>query len=159
VDRTLLAYDRTLLAWIRTAIVLITFGFTINKFFQLELSRVVSRSPRLIGPPEFAFLMILIGLVSLLLATLDYRKDIKALRARYPGASNARRTAGSDGFSAWAGRATRGDISAIACMTMPIACTVASAAVGTNNKACKKYHIENLGPRTDATSAEARHSC
>jgi putative membrane protein len=85
VDRTLLAYDRTLLAWIRTAIALITFGFTIYKFFQLELSRVVARPERLIGPPEFAFLMILIGLVSLLLATLDYRKDIKALRAQYPG--------------------------------------------------------------------------
>jgi hypothetical protein len=44
-------------------------------------------------------------------------------------------------------------------MTTPIPCTVASATVGTNNKACKKYHIENPSPRTDATSAEASHSC
>jgi putative membrane protein len=83
VERTLLAYDRTLLAWIRTAIALITFGFTIYKFFQLELSRVAARPERLIGPPEFAFLMILAGLVSLLLATLAYRGDLKALRAQY----------------------------------------------------------------------------
>jgi putative membrane protein len=73
------------LASIRTAIALITFGFTIYNFFQLELSRVASRPERLIGPPEVAILMILIGLMSLLLATLDYRKDIKALRAQYPG--------------------------------------------------------------------------
>jgi putative membrane protein len=36
VDRTRLAYERTLMAWIRTAISLITFGFTIYKFFQIE---------------------------------------------------------------------------------------------------------------------------
>ena len=83
VERTLLAYDRTLLAWIRTAIALITVGFTIYKYFQLELSRVAVRPDRLIGPPEFAFLMILAGLVSLLLATLAYRGDLKALRAQY----------------------------------------------------------------------------
>ena len=85
VDRTRLAYERTLLAWIRTAISLITFGFTIYKFFQLELARVAPRPERLIGPREFALLMILIGLGSLVLATLDHRRDLKALSAQYPG--------------------------------------------------------------------------
>jgi putative membrane protein len=33
-ERTVLAYERTLMAWIRTAISLISFGFTIYKFFQ-----------------------------------------------------------------------------------------------------------------------------
>ncbi len=81
-DHTRLAFDRTLLAWIRTAISLITFGFTIYKFFQLELARVAPRPERLIGPREFAFLMILVGLVSLLIATLEHRRDLKALRAQ-----------------------------------------------------------------------------
>jgi putative membrane protein len=85
VDRTRLAYDRTLLAWIRTAISLITFGFTIYKFFQLELARVAPRPERLIGPREFAISMIVIGLVSLVLATLDHRRELKALRGQYPG--------------------------------------------------------------------------
>ncbi len=85
VDRTQLAYDRTLLAWIRTAISLITFGFTIYKFFQLELARVAPRPERLIGPREFALAMIVIGLVSLVLATLDHRRDLMILRAQYPG--------------------------------------------------------------------------
>ncbi len=83
-DRTRLAYERTLLAWIRTAISLITFGFTIYKFFQLELARVAPRPERLFGPREFALLMILIGLGSLLMATLEHRRDLNALRAEYP---------------------------------------------------------------------------
>ena len=34
VERTRLAYERTLMAWVRTATSLISFGFTIYKFFQ-----------------------------------------------------------------------------------------------------------------------------
>jgi putative membrane protein len=86
VDRTRLAYERTLMAWIRTATSLITFGFTIYKFFQIELSRGGSpRSDRLVGPTQFALLMIVIGLVSLLLATLEHRRDLNALNAEYSG--------------------------------------------------------------------------
>jgi len=33
-DRTNLAHERTLMAWVRTAVSLISFGFTIYKFFQ-----------------------------------------------------------------------------------------------------------------------------
>ena len=39
VDRTWLAHERTMLAWVRTAASLISFGFTIYKFFQLEVNR------------------------------------------------------------------------------------------------------------------------
>ena len=85
VDRTRLAYERTLMAWIRTATSLITFGFTIYKFFQIELAREGPRTNRLIGPRQFALLMIVIGLVSLLMATLEHRRDLKALDAEYPG--------------------------------------------------------------------------
>ena len=72
------------MAWIRTATSLITFGFTIYKFFQLELARSARRPERLFGPRQFALLMILIGLVSLLMATLEHRRDLKELRAQYP---------------------------------------------------------------------------
>jgi len=34
--RTRNSYERTTMSWIRTATSLITFGFTIYKFFQLE---------------------------------------------------------------------------------------------------------------------------
>src|SRR4051794_10744475 len=36
VDRTWLGYERTLMAWVRTAASLISFGFSIYKFFQFE---------------------------------------------------------------------------------------------------------------------------
>ncbi len=35
-QRTFLAHERTLMAWVRTSSSLITFGFSIYKFFQLE---------------------------------------------------------------------------------------------------------------------------
>jgi len=85
VNRTRLAYDRTLLAWVRTSASLITFGFTIYKFFQFESGRETSPRPeRLIGPRQFALLMIVIGIFALVLATLDHRRDLKELRTQYP---------------------------------------------------------------------------
>jgi putative membrane protein len=83
-ERTRVAYERTMMAWIRTATSLITFGFTIYKFFQLEgLSHPQQGS--LIGLRGFAFLMVSIGLISLLLATIEHRHNIRALGAQYAG--------------------------------------------------------------------------
>ena len=83
VERTRLAYDRTLIAWVRTATSLITFGFAVYKYFQLE-RKGGAPSDQLIGPREFALMMVSIGLISLLLATLEHRKDLQALRKQYP---------------------------------------------------------------------------
>jgi putative membrane protein len=83
VERTRLAYERTLMAWVRTAISLITFGFTIYKFFQLERDGGLRRHG-VIGPTEFAMMMIIIGLLSLLMATVEHRRDLRALKAEYP---------------------------------------------------------------------------
>jgi putative membrane protein len=83
-DRTRAAFERTMMSWIRTATSLITFGFSVYKFFQLEIPGHVQRN-RLIGPREFALMLVSIGLVSLLLATIQHRQDIVALEAQYPG--------------------------------------------------------------------------
>jgi putative membrane protein len=83
-DRTLVAYERTMLSWIRTATSLITFGFSIYKFFQIEQGGGEPHS-RLIGPREFALAMVSIGLASLMLATWEYRHNMRLLRAQYPG--------------------------------------------------------------------------
>ena len=83
-ERTILSHERTLMSWVRTATSLITFGFTIYKFFQLELE---NRPPLqgVIGPRQFAVLMISIGLFSLMAATIQYRVYRNGLRRRYPG--------------------------------------------------------------------------
>jgi putative membrane protein len=81
-ERTRAAYERTMMSWIRTATSLITFGFSIYKFFQLEApARALQH--RLVGARQFAFVLVSLGLISLLLATIEYRRDIRALRARY----------------------------------------------------------------------------
>jgi putative membrane protein len=82
VDRTRLAYDRTLMAWVRTAISLITFGFTIYKIFQLE-GAGVKQDNRFISASGFAMMMIVIGLLCLLMATLQHRRELQVLRAQY----------------------------------------------------------------------------
>ena len=78
-DRTRLAHDRTMLAWVRTATSLITFGFTFYKFFTFEAKGVAPMG--LIGPREFALIMIGIGLLSLLMATIQHRRERTALIA------------------------------------------------------------------------------
>jgi putative membrane protein len=82
-DRTRLSYGRTMLAWVRTAIALITFGFSIQQFFRIARPGA-AEDKGLIGPHEFGMAMIIIGLLALLLATLQHRSDLAALRAQYP---------------------------------------------------------------------------
>jgi putative membrane protein len=87
-ERTLLSHERTLMSWIRTATSLITFGFTIYKFFQLELAGSVRpRISQAIGAREFAMIMITIGLVALVLATIQntlYRQDLRKQQLKIP---------------------------------------------------------------------------
>ena len=83
-QRTRNSYEQTMMSWIRTATSLITFGFSIYKFFQIEAPNHPQQNC-LIGPREFALMLVSIGLISLLLATLEYRESIRALGAQYAG--------------------------------------------------------------------------
>ena len=83
-DRTRVAYERTMMSWIRTATSLITFGFSIYKFFQIE-APPPGQQNRLIGPRGFAFTLVSIGLFSLILATLEHRQNIRTLGEQYAG--------------------------------------------------------------------------
>ena len=82
-ERTRLGYERTMMAWLRTSTSLISFGFTIQKFFQIE-SKGTSQSEGILGPTNVGRLMILVGLVILILATVQHRRDMSALRKDYP---------------------------------------------------------------------------
>ena len=83
-ERTRIAYERTMMAWVRTATSLITFGFSVYKFFQLEMSGKGTHAV-LLGSREFALALIGIGLLSLLLGTIEHGRDLIALRKQYPG--------------------------------------------------------------------------
>jgi putative membrane protein len=83
VERTRIAYQRTIMASLRTSTSLITFGFAIYKFFQIDL--LGAAEPRhVIGPREFGMAMIVIALLSLSVGWLEYRRDTGRLRAAYP---------------------------------------------------------------------------
>jgi putative membrane protein len=82
VERTRLAHERTLIAWLRTAISMISFGFTIYKFFQVQADQGSAAAvKRLLGPREFALVMIGIGVVALVMAAYQHRQSMKRLRA------------------------------------------------------------------------------
>ena len=80
-ERTRLAHERTMMAWVRTATSLISFGFTIYKFFQLELKGPLP--DHLIGPRGFAIILILCGITSLVLGGIQHGQDMRALRQSY----------------------------------------------------------------------------
>jgi len=82
-DRTRLAYENTMMAWVRTATSLITFGFSVYKFFQFDIKRGQELSGA-VGPREFGMMMIIFGLVSLLAGTLQHVMSLRQLRAEYP---------------------------------------------------------------------------
>jgi putative membrane protein len=83
--RTWLAHERTLMAWTRTATAMISFGFTIYKFFQLEAGKEVPARHGLLTPRDFALIMVGIGLVALLAATVSHRQEVRVVRAHLGG--------------------------------------------------------------------------
>jgi len=85
IDRTWLAHERTLMAWVRTATSMISFGFTIYKFFQLESGRGAPIARGLVTPRDFALIMVSIGLVALVMATIAHRKEIRGLAVHLDG--------------------------------------------------------------------------
>jgi putative membrane protein len=83
-DRTFLAHERTLMAWVRTSSSLITFGFSIYKFFQLERGTGKEfPSAQVIGPRQFSMILIIIEIVSLVMATIENRRQMRLLKMEY----------------------------------------------------------------------------
>lgn len=86
-ERTCLAHERTLMAWTRTATSLITFGFTLYKFFEYLHERgEVVRGQQILGARTFGLIMIGIGVLTLVIASLQHKVQMQRLKALYPNA-------------------------------------------------------------------------
>jgi putative membrane protein len=73
------------MAWVRTSTSLISFGFTIYKFFQYLHEQEPNRPQHgSLGPRQYGTLMISIGIVALVLATVQHRRDMQTLRKHHP---------------------------------------------------------------------------
>ncbi|MGK2866099.1 MAG: YidH family protein [Mycobacterium sp.] len=81
-ERNRLALERTLMAWTRTATSLIAFGFTIFQIFRLLSESENLREP-FISPQVVAAVMVVIGITALILAWIQHRQEMAALRADY----------------------------------------------------------------------------
>ena len=79
-DRDRFAADRTILAWIRTSLALIGFGFSIFEFFQY-LKTIEDFSGRLSAksPHHLGIILVALGVVFLILATMEYLSFIRKL--------------------------------------------------------------------------------
>ena len=82
-ERTRLAHERTLMAWVRTAPSLISFGFTIYKAFEYLRERQPAVAHGILGPRNFALVLIGLGIGALVLATVQHRGDVRRLEAQY----------------------------------------------------------------------------
>jgi putative membrane protein len=72
------------MAWIRTSTSLISFGFTIYKFFEYVVEAAkLPLDRRGLGPRGFALSMIGLGVVTLVVATFQQRKDMNILEKEY----------------------------------------------------------------------------
>lgn len=87
IERTYLAHERTLMAWTRTSTSLITFGFTLFKFFEfLQASGQAVHRQHLLGARTFGLIMIGIGVSTLVVACFQHRAQMRRLNAYYPEA-------------------------------------------------------------------------
>jgi putative membrane protein len=68
------------MAWVRTSTSMISFGFTIYKFFQFEQGRNAPANRGLLTPRDFALIIVGIGLAALLIATVQNRIEVADLR-------------------------------------------------------------------------------
>ena len=72
-ERTRLAADRTLMAWIRTSVSMISFGFTIFKFYQYLLeSNVLAVEVPHNAPRNFGVTLVILGMFLLVLAIVEH---------------------------------------------------------------------------------------
>jgi len=80
IERTVMAANRSQMAWVRTALSLISFGFTIYKFLQVQIADAEHlRIMHMQGPRRIGLVLIALGTTAIILGTLEYIQTIKYL--------------------------------------------------------------------------------
>jgi len=79
-----LAHERTQMSWVQVVLALISFGFTIAKVFQAIQDKAAGEAP-IMGPRGVGILMIMIGLVALVLASIQHYRALRWIRSQCPG--------------------------------------------------------------------------
>lgn len=82
-QRTFLAWERTQMAWVRTALSLISFGFTISKFFEYISQKTTGAKP-FFTARSVGLTMIAMGFISLIVSEFIHRKSLRTLRNSCP---------------------------------------------------------------------------
>ncbi len=77
--RTLLAAENSMLAWVRTCISLYAFGFSMITFFDY-MGKQMNEVHPMIFPIILGFILICVGIISLVLAMREHKKVTKELR-------------------------------------------------------------------------------
>jgi len=86
-ERTFLAHERTLMAWNRTATSMITFGFALYKFFFfLHEGKPPTEMQQVFGARTYGVIIMAVGVLVLVLATVQHQQQMKILRRMYPEA-------------------------------------------------------------------------
>jgi len=81
--RTRMSVERTLMSWVRTAVSLIGFGFTIVQFFErFNQMPGVSPAHRPQAPRQLGLTLIAIGVLVLIISTLQYRRTVLYLNSQ-----------------------------------------------------------------------------
>lgn len=86
VERTLMAADRSMMAWLRTGLSLISFGFTIYKFLDSQSQQLVAMGkphPEISSPKIVGLIMIGIGILSLIMGSVEYLVTSNTYRHQY----------------------------------------------------------------------------
>lgn len=81
VERTVMAAGRTLMGWVRTALSMISFGFTIYKFLDAATHGAQVGLLKANGPRRLGLFLIALGVISVLLGSIEYYKTIQRLNA------------------------------------------------------------------------------
>ena len=79
VERTVMGAGRTLMAWIRTALSMISFGVTIYKFLQAAVEGKANSVMQMMGPRRLGLFLIALGVVSVVLGSIEYYHSIQRL--------------------------------------------------------------------------------